>query len=217
MLEDFQTLLTDLYGIEQPLNVLDFLVTDARIVKALDMPEAREAPEKLLISQNHEELGLTLYLDQNILERLAQTDPREHLGRRNFADFCAMLEGISHFNYVVWNASANKSVTLHELELQAEVDKYVTALALIASQPNSQLADSLYEDLFDDPRFADDLEPEALARYQSASAFAARFCHSLSRRFPQGFSGSGMLGELRCFYRLPQPEKVSHIQSALFA
>ncbi|MDH3977076.1 MAG: hypothetical protein OEU86_01070 [Gammaproteobacteria bacterium] len=217
MLAHFQTLLTELYGIDQPLNVLDFLVTDPLVVAALEEPGTRETPEKLLIREENAELALTLYLDKTLLERLKLKDPREHLSRRNFSDFCAMLEGISHFNYVVWNASADKSVTLHELELQAEVDKYVTALALLSGQPESGLAESLYKDLFDEPVFASDLDAEALARYQSASAFAASFCHSLSKRFPDGFSRPGMLGELRSFYRLPQPEKVSHIQSALFA
>jgi len=218
MLQHFQTLLSELYGIEQHLDVLDFLVTDQRFLAAVEEPaNARGAEEKLLIHQGDGELGLSLYLAPELLERLKDCDPRNRLGRRNFADFCTALEGISHFNYVVWNASADKAVTLHELEMQAEIDKYVGAMALLAGQPDSVLHDSLYDRLFADPRFAADLSPEEQERYRSASAFAAKFCHSLARRFPHGLSRPGMLGELRDFYRLSQPDKVSHIRSATFA
>jgi len=218
MLQHFQLLLGELYEIEQHLNVLDFLITDSRILAAVEETNAvRETEEKLLIRQNDRELAMSLYLAPELLERLRTRDPRNWLGRRNFADFCTALEGVSHFNYMAWNASADKSVTLHELEMQAEIDKYVSALAILAGQPNSMLAASLYDRLFDNPQFAADLGPDELERYRSASALAAGFCRSLARRFPRGLSRPGMLGELRAFYRLSQPDKVSHIQSAIFA
>jgi len=218
MLQHFQSLLSELYGIEQHLDVLDFLVTDQRILNAVEEPStARGTEEKLLICQGDGELALSLYLAPELLERLEACDPRDRLGRQNFADFCTALEGISHFNYVAWNASADKSVTLHELEMQAEVDKFVSTLAVLAGQPNSMLTDSLYDRLFDDPQFSADLNAEELARYRSASALAAKYCHSLTRRFPHGLSRPGMLGELRTFFRLTQPDKVSHIRSATFA
>ncbi len=218
MLQHFQLLLSELYDIEQPLDVLDYLVTDNRMLAAVEESSTmRVAEEKLLIRQSDDELALSLYLAPELLDRLNVSDPRDRLGQRNFADFCTVLEGVSHFNYVVWNATADKSVTLHELEMQAEVDKYVGTLAVLADQPDSMLTDSLYDRLFENTQFADDLEPEELERYRSASAFAAKFCSSLARRFPHGLSRPGMLGELRDFYRLSQPDKVSHIRSATFA
>jgi len=218
MLQHFQLLLGELYDIEQHLNVLDFLITDNRILAAVEKSNTvRETEEKLLIRQNDGELAMSLYLAPELLERLRTRDPRDWLGIRNFADFCTALEGVSHFNYMAWNAQADKSVTLHELEMQAEIDKYVSALAILASQPDSTLRASLYDRLFDNPQFAADLEPGELERYRSASALAATFCRSLSRRFPNGFRRPGMLGELRDFYRLPQSEKVSYIRSATFS
>ena len=218
MLRHLQALLSELYGLEIDHDVLDFVVTDERTLSLLeDQSTARANDEKLLICEADGELSLSLYLAPELLKRLAAQDPRERLGRRNFADFCTALEGVSHFNYVAWNASTDKSVTLHELEMQAEVDKYVGALAVLAGQPDSPLSGSLYDRLFDAPQFADDLGPDEHERYRSASAFAATFCHYLSRRFPHGFSRPGMLGELRAFYRLPQPDKVSHIRAAAFA
>ena len=48
------------------------------------------------------------------------------LDGENLADFWSALEGVSHFTYYAWNAARDKSVSLFELELQAEVDKFVT-------------------------------------------------------------------------------------------
>lgn len=218
MLTQLQTMLSDLYGIEQLHDVLDYVVTDRRFLSGVETPEtARDTEEKLLICQAGDELALSLYLAPELLERLQDCDPGCRLDAVNFADFCTVLEGVSHFNYVAWNATADRSVTLHELEMQAEVDKYAGALAVLAARPDSALGDSLFECLFGDPVFADDLEPIERERYRSASAFAARFCRTLAQRFPQGLSRPGMLGELRTFYRLSQPDKVSHIQSAVFS
>jgi len=218
MLQHFQLLLSELYDIEQRLDVLDYLVTDNRFLTAIEEPTgARETEEKLLIHESGDELALSLYLSPELLKRLQARDPRDRLSERNFADFCTVLEGVSHFNYVVWNATADKSVTLHELEMQAEVDKYVGALAMLADQSGSALSDSLFDRLFEDAQFADDLGPGERERYRSASTLAANFCHSLVKRFPCGLSRPGMLGELRAFYRLSQPDKVSHIRCATFA
>jgi hypothetical protein len=223
MLRDFQKLLGAVYGIEHGPDVCDFLVTDDLLLAALEATsDVRTMDEKLLIHEVDDDLGVSLYLNSALLERLAARDPRDRLSGSNLDDFCTVLEGISHFVYLAWNASADKAVTLMEMELQAEVDKYIGARFLLQQQRNSGLRDFLYDRLFDAPRFDPALSSEELDRYQNASNFAGRYCFSLEKRFPDGHAGSGqldreMLHDLREFYRLPQPGKVSHIQSALFA
>ena len=217
MLRDLQSMLSRINGIEQALDVHDFLVTDAVLIKALEADaDARATTEKVLVQQSEDEVGMTLYLDRELLDRLRSRDPRRRLGQSNLADFCTVLEGISHFNYIAWNAAADKSVTLMEVEMQAEVDKYVGA-KLLSEQQNTTLGDRIFAWLFDDPTFDANLDPDELSRYQNASRYAGRFCRSLERRFPAPSLMPAMLQELRAFYRLTQPEKVSHIQSALFA
>lgn len=223
ILRDFQSLLSRIYGIDQSLDVYDFLVTDAEILAKLEEPHsARTTEEKLLIHEQEDELGMLLYLNSELLQRLLAKDPREYLGGNNFADFCKVLEGISHFIYMAWNAAADKSVTLMEMEMQAEVDKYIGARVLLRQQSWSPLADSLFARLFDDPCFDDRLDSAELARYRHASSYAGRYCRSLEKRFPDEKGGLphfdwGMIRDLRAFYRLSQPGKVSHIQSAAFA
>lgn len=223
ILRDFQALLSHIYGIDQCHDIYDFLVTDATILAKLEAPNsARATEEKLLIHEQEDEVGVMLYLNSALLKRLMAKDPRHYLGRNNLADFCKVLEGISHFIYLAWNAAADKSVTLMEMELQAEVDKYIGARVLLQQQGSSPLHDSLFDRLFDDPSFDERLGPEELMRYRHASSYAGRYCLSLEKRFPGDKMGLprfdlDMIRDLRAFYRLPQPEKVSHIQSAAFA
>lgn len=218
MLRDFQSLLSTVYEIDHPLDVYDFLITDPALLTQWENPESiRSTEEKLLVQEHEDELAMLLFLDAGLLERLFTRDPRHHLGCGNLADFCTVLEGISHFNYLAWNASADKSVTLMELEMQAEVDKYVGARAILHQQrTDSGLRSSLYRRLFENPDFDTDLPLEERVRYRDASAYAGQYCRSLEKRFPAERLDSGMIEDLRTFYRLPQPDKVSHIQTASF-
>lgn len=121
LLGQLQSLLSDLYALEMPYDVNDFLITDERIAAALDA-EGRSTEEKLLISEDEEEsAGVSLYLQAELLERLQRNDPSQRLDGENLNDFWTALEGISHFVYYAWNADLDKSVTLLEMELQAEV------------------------------------------------------------------------------------------------
>ena len=228
MLRDFQSLLSAVYATGQGLDVYDYLVTDARILAQWEVPEtARPTEEKVLIQESEDEMGILLFLDRELLQRLINRDPRRLLSRGNLADFCTVLEGISHLNYLAWNAAADKPVTLMELEMQAEVDKYVGARMLLRQQPESNLGESLYSRLFDSSEFDEGLGADELARYRDASIYAGRYCRSLESRFPTQSFGRrnpgrqhvevNMIQDLRAFYRLPQPDKVSHIQSACFA
>ena len=218
MLRDFQSLLSQVYAIGPSPDIYDFLVTDAAVLAQLQTPSAaRATEEKLLVHECEDEIGMLVFLDAQLLDRLMVRDPRLRLNGRNLADFCTVLEGISHFNYLAWNAAADKSVTLMELEMQAEVDKYIGARILAQQQAGSNLGQSLFRRLFDDPRFDENLTPEELVRYRDASSYAGQYCRSLEKRFPAEQLGFDMMRELRKFYRLPQADKVSHIQAAFFA
>jgi hypothetical protein len=217
MIHTLQGLLQRLYGIDGCPDVRDFLVTDEASVRSWEGAGARASPEKLLIHQDGDALDIALYLDSALLERLEELDPLQRLSRRNLADFCTALEGVSHFNYVAWSAAANRCVTLLELEMQAEVDKYVGARFLLERQPDRELAADLFRILFDDPRFHDTLSTEELERYAQASRYAGKYCRSLESRFGTGLLDVTVLRELRAFYRLSQPAKVSHIHSAAYA
>jgi len=216
LLRDLQCLLGTLYGIDVAPDVRDYLVTDAAALSSY-ADSARDTEETLLIEEGDGELAMALYVDGAVLARLEADDPRRQLCGRNLTDFCLALEGVSHFNYVAWNAAIDKPVTLLELEMQAEIDKYVTARILLGQQEGSDISGRLFERLFDRPVFDESLDAEELHRYQDASRLAGRYCRSLECRYPAGLPGAAMLRELRAFFRWDQPAKMSHIRTAVLS
>ncbi|HUO66397.1 MAG TPA: hypothetical protein VMV37_02625, partial [Gammaproteobacteria bacterium] len=145
----FQDLLRDFYALDLEYEVDDFVTTDTDLARALDAG-GRELDEKLLIAETDGEADVSLYLDPGVLERLTRSDPFERLDAQNIEDFWTMFEGVSHFTYYAWNAQREKRVTVLEMELQAEVDKYVATALLLLRQ--GQRARRLHHWLFEMPR-----------------------------------------------------------------
>jgi hypothetical protein len=216
LLGDLQALLGALHAIEPAQDVRDYLLTDAALLHALtDGQPGRDIDEKLIvIDDGSGSLDVALYLGGDVLERLCVRDPRQRLCGTNLADFWTVVEGISHFNYLTWNAARDRPVTLLELEVQAEVDKYAATRALLGYQPGAGLGGALLERLFGETRLADALTPEERERYRDAAALAARYCRRLEQRYATRGLPAGMLTELRTFFRLPQGAKVTRIRAA---
>jgi hypothetical protein len=219
LLSRLQGLIGGIYDVRIAHDVYDFLVTDRRQLP----PPARGgvAEEELLVAQpadGADEVALSLYLDPALLERLARHDPLERLHAGNLADCWTALEGVSHFLYLAWNAGHDKPVSLLELEMQAEIDKYVVSYALLRRQLPGHFPLELHRVLFarahPDPR----LGARRAALYHAASRYAARFCARLQARLERarGTAGRGeggeVLAELRRFYRLTSPRKLAHIE-----
>ncbi len=69
-----------------------------------------------------------------------KSSPLVRLNESNVADYWTALEGVSHFHYFAWNAGHDKPVTLLELELQAEIDKYVASYLLLQAAVSRALS-----------------------------------------------------------------------------
>lgn len=215
MLSGLQKHLTDIYQVDPGVEVTDFLITDPVLAKHLGCGSlVPNTDESVLLSQDKEGLALSLYLDEEVLSRLTEDDPMKQLRPAQLDDLCKVIEGISHFNYIVWRASQDESVTLLELEMQAEVDKFVGTWLMALGQEEYDLARRLHGLLFDRVSFNPELDQDQLERYRAANDFAARFCHGLSARLNR--DGSKALHELRHFYRLSQAAKISHIRSQAY-
>jgi hypothetical protein len=142
----------------------------------------------------------------------------ERLHDGNVADCLTVLEGVSHFLYLAWNASHDRAVSLLELEMQAEVDKFIVSHWLLRRQVPGHFPLELRRTLFEragvDPRVG-----ERAGMYRQASGYAQRFCRHLERslarvRGAQAWQGrdAAVLTELRRFYRLSNARKRAHIE-----
>lgn len=211
VVDQLQTLLTETYALELGYRVRDFLVTDPDVADRLDAA-GRRSDEKLLIAESESEASVSLYLDSELLGRLDRNNPATQLGTDNIEDFWTALEGVSHFLYYAWNATLEKSVTLMEMELQAEVDKFVAA-ALLLRRQGAMLPRSLHRCLFGMASFDARLAPEELERYRDANRYAGKYCLQLAKRLTGDCNPATLKRELCHFYRLPQPEKIQHIDA----
>jgi hypothetical protein len=209
LLPKLEAMLHELYGLEIGYAVSDFLITDEVLARSLDAG-GRKVDEKLLIAESNGEADVALYLEQELLDRLAQRDPLTRLDRDNLADFWSALEGVSHFTYYAWNAARDKTVSLFELELQAEVDKFVTTAKLLRQQTGREPS-GLHGWLFDSPTLATELDDEERERYRRANRYAAKYCSRLTA--PGSADAAAVQSELRRFYRLSQGSKLAHIDA----
>jgi len=116
-----------------------------------------------------------------------------------------VAEGVSHFLYLAQRVRVDLPVTQLELELQAEVDKFVLS-AEFSLDPGQLIAR-----LFDSPQFLDPEGSEAGERYRLAHRLAARF---LSRVLEETHAPERVRERLQSFYRAGQTEKISLASAA---
>jgi hypothetical protein len=216
ILKRLQELIGGIYDVSITHDVYDFLVTDrTRLPAAV---RSNESDEELIVAQpddaNGGEVGMSLYLDPALLERLKRADPMERLHDGNVADYWTALEGVSHFLYLAWNAGHDKPVSLLELEMQAEVDKYVASYWLMRRQFPERFPAELRRLLFERTRIDPRLAAGREGLYREASRYAEKFCRRLEQSLARarGASEGEVLAELRRFYRLTNARKVAHIE-----
>ena len=202
-------------GLERLYRVKTDLAVDAFLVDETERARvgvARAPREQMLVDQSDaDELRLGLFVEGRALSNLEQNDPAHTLGDANFADFCIAVEGVSHFVYLATCAAGDRSVTALELELQAEVDKFVCCVLRVPTPPGPRDVSALRRQLYDDVSFAPDLDDLERERYVLANAQARRYTSGLATRFLAADRVADMLPELRRFYRLDLGHKLGHI------
>lgn len=202
ILSRIQERISELYDVDS-LPVEPFICSEEEARAAVGDAVARG--EVLLVGEDHDGgISVGLYVAESALELLRTDDaPLEA--------FWLAAEGVSHFVYLIFRAQNDESVTQLELELQAEVDKYATALldgwgVGLMKERSRQIR----QRLFDDAEYLDDADTEAGERYRLATRAAARVVANLERRFVANEDMNGLIGELRRFYRLGRREKLAY-------
>jgi hypothetical protein len=214
ILSRLQQLLTELYDAPVEHAVEDFLITDrSSLASLLPQHPHESADEQVFVVQTADDVRVGVYIDGQVLERLTQADPLKALSDENLHDYCTALEGVSHFHYLMWSLKRQRKVSLLELELQAEVDKYAGAVALFTRQRDGRLPPELHARLFHAVSFLPHLDAAARERYEEANRHAARFCRSLQERFlnPRRSRPEKWLAELRRFFRCGHQEKIRQL------
>ncbi len=215
-LNALQNELEQIYDVTTPHRVEDFLLREPRLVAHLTSgASAHECPEKLLVAQTEDGLDVGLFLHDTVLSRLAHDNPAESLHDGNLQDYCFAVEGVSHFLYLAWNASFERCITQFELELVAEVDKFVTTAARLIEQHGALEPRPLLRALFERVAFRPELPEAERQRYHEANRLASRYCQRLVRQHGLNRGDATLMRELRRFYRMPQNEKIRRIEAGM--
>jgi hypothetical protein len=209
MLGRVQRGLETLYRVDTGVAVDDFVIDQhTRDGFVAD----RKPREQLLVACEGGEMSLALFVDPAAIANLERHDPNDRLGDHNLGDFLLAVEGVSHFIYAIMCARAERHVTQLELELQAEVDKYVTCL--LVTDPETRTSTTLRHRLFGEACYEPDLDAEERERYRAANDNAHRYAAYLESAFVTPRRIPEMLAELRRFYRHGLAGKLSQIARA---
>ena len=128
-------------------------------------------------------------------------------GEAGIDTLCQIIEGVSHFVYLVERHRLGRESTQLELELQAEVDKWVVlaeSLATFDAPASAALRARLYEQV----AFVDDAATEIGERYRVANETANRFVRQLERDCVEPARFAELRSRLRRFFHFGQEEKL---------
>jgi hypothetical protein len=210
-LRSVQRSLQRFYRIETELDIADFLTTDLDGLRQFGVDPESRVGETVFVRGGTDSIEISVYVSPKTLSRLAASNESHATAGLN--DYCLAAEGVSHFMFLVERAGKCRQTTAFELELQAEIDKYLLLIEA-CGEPSEGQARELHARLFDSASLREGLDAAAIERYGTASRYAARYCRYLQRllREPSTLQRT-METELRLFYRLPLAEKVRRIDS----
>jgi hypothetical protein len=194
-----------------------YAIDDAPAVDDFIHPTDGPAREALFIRDAGEQIEVALHL------------PREAIaGRRepSFDEVCQIVEGVSHFLYVVERARRELPATQLELELQAEVDKYLLlahggldgpedeapfrdAGAQAGRRFNAERGARIRARLFERVAYVHPAGTEAGDRYRAANDLAARFVRRIEAELARRGRYAQVIAALRRFYAAGQAEKIA--------
>lgn len=199
-----------IYGIRVGEAAENFLIGSGELRELLPSSQNTVFPRELfLVTPNPQEdaVEVALYFDEKLHHNLEKHDPLVKISEENISDFCTLIEGVSHFVYYLYKAAAGSEVTRLEMELQAEVDKFVLLTLFLETDADRR---GVMELLFENYYLFENLTPEEIERYETASDLAKKYCYSLSKLLA-GRTPAQLLEELRQFYPLSHHEKIRHI------
>ncbi|HUK65892.1 MAG TPA: hypothetical protein VLV17_03640 [Anaeromyxobacteraceae bacterium] len=212
-LDFFQGEIEAIYGVEAP-RVNDFLLDRAR-AEAFSGPA--RAPEALLVRESEDALELGLFLDDEVVAAARRTDPHDPrpllTAPGALPHLACAAEGVSHFVYLATRAASGRSVSLLELEVQAEVDKFALLVLHLWRRGLRRLSPALRRALFERIRYRAHLGEDELERYRLANRIGGGYAHFLESSYVRDADAEGLLRELRASYRLGGHEKLGYLDA----
>ena len=217
VLNDMQEALGKLTDTRVHARIGDFLCSQEQAQAWSDDAALRK--EVVFVAEAGQDLHLAVYLDKHVENGLIRAqDPLECL-----PEFALAAESVSHFQLFCFADAHDRKISQLELELQADIDKFMLALlptqqafgnGVAIIQERQLVARSRYlrKKMFEDVAFVDERTPDHAndrrARYEKAHRLAARFAQAIETEVLVSGNLASLNAKLKRFYRLPLAEKV---------
>lgn len=172
----------------------------------------RGASAKVLVHDVPGAVAAHIYYPDDLIRRLEADPPTRGLGDRNVDAFATFVEELDHFLLVAERARLARPVSLLELEIHANVTKYLVCALFLAAgrargrRPRADVRDRVWIrwHLFEKIEYSEP-DREVQVRYRDASRFARRFIDRLDGE-PHS---SARLALLRGFHDASHQEKLA--------
>lgn len=229
LLETLQGLIERTYDLETGIDdIAPYLIGDAGYLRSYAGLEASGqvvrkvesgAPwnaspgARTLVRQAGGALAIAIYYPDSLVECLERHDPTRRIDEANVDAFAILVEELDHFLVIAERFRAHAPMTLLELELHANVTKYLvlsTFMGKLRGEVRLSAADAAWirQRLFHAGDYAE-ADADVRWRYRQAARLAARYVARLD-----GMPRASRLPELRRFHRLPSQAKIAHINAA---
>jgi hypothetical protein len=191
ILLDLQRQLERIYRLTAQLPIDRFLISAEELAGYL--PRGTPVRPQVLFQEAGENVFLAVHVG------------REELHPKNLADFLGAAEETSHYLYLSFKARNERPVSLLDVEVQGEIDKFLLASLHFSTDRN------LFRRLFEEVRFHERLGGEAVERYRRAHGLGAKFLKSLGEIFRRDRARPDVLRMLRTFYRWTSQRRLAGI------
>ncbi len=209
VINDLQLQLESRYDLAIPYRIEHFVSCDRELADHLADTEAGTGTcrpcvdeEVVFIHQQDDSLEFTVYFDKDLLKSVRSSEPA-------LDELCTVVEGASHALCLLWHAHHERQVRPVDLELQAEIDKYLILTERYACKDDRR---QLHKQLFCNSNLVSQQRTELRHRYRTASKLASKYCHWLDARFVNPDRPEALQQELARFYRLSGNAKFEHIR-----
>ena len=229
LLETLQGVIERTYDLETGIeDIAAFVIGDAGYLRTYGGPDAAgqmvrrvesgspwrtSTGARTLVRQADGALAIAIYYPDSLVECLERHDPTLRIDETNVDAFAILVEELDHFLVIAERFRARAPMTLLELELHANVTKYLVLRMFLgklraSARPPEADAAWIRHHLFNAGDFAE-TDADVRWRYRQAARLAARYVGRLD-----GMPQANRLPELRRFHRLPSRAKIAHINAA---
>ena len=199
MIEAIQKKLEGIYRLPILPQVRQYLLSPAQFQSIANA--GFDQPQVLYLDEETD-ASVGIYLGKKIFKNITRNN---HVF--SLQDLCVVAEEVSHFVYLLWSKCNGKRINLLDLEIQAEVDKFLITEGMFPDKK------SMIEIMFNQIRMRKNLTKDQADRYW----FANRMGKKLAMDWEETkIPFEKKLKWLKFFYRQSPKRRISMIERGLF-